>query len=107
VPQEAWRSLAGPQEAVGRLGARLTWGIAVLAFSLAFLATLFICLRVIWTASAGKARALLLVGALTGMVAGIGLGQAGTPSPCRSSWGHWSKASGAWGSTTAASSSSS
>lgn len=40
VPAEAWRSLPGPQAAVADLGARLTWGIAVLAFSLAFLAAL-------------------------------------------------------------------
>jgi hypothetical protein len=79
VPLEAWRSLPGPQEAVASLGARLTWGIAVLAFALAFLAALWICLRVIWTASTGKARVVLLVGALAGTAAGIGLGLAGNP----------------------------
>lgn len=40
VPEEAWQSLEGPQDAVASLGARLTWGIAILAFSLAFLAAL-------------------------------------------------------------------
>lgn len=79
VPEGAWRSLPGPEAVIADLGARLLWGTTLLAFILAFLATLAVCLRVIWNASSGGVRAVLLGGAVVGAGAGIGAGLVGNP----------------------------
>lgn len=79
VPPAAWQELPGPEAAVADLGARLTWGIAVLAFSFAFLAALVICLRVLWNASPAKIQVPLVVGALAASSLGIVAGLMGNP----------------------------
>lgn len=79
VPAEAWRSLPGPEAAVADLAARLTWGIAVLAFCLAFLAALVMCLLVTWKASPLRRRVFVVVGAVLVSSLGIVAGLMGNP----------------------------
>lgn len=79
VPATGWRALPGPEAAVADMGARLTWGFAALAFVVAFVAALVVCLHVIWRASAGTTRITLMGLSLLGGAAGIVTGLAGNP----------------------------
>lgn len=78
-PAEAWRALPGPEATVAHLEARLTWGVAVLAFSLAFLVAAFVCLRVTWRAAGPRARKPLLLAGVVLAGLGVAAGLAGNP----------------------------
>ena len=78
LPREAWVATDFAAK-VADLGARITWGIAVLAYSVALVAAFGVCIHILLEVSNPTARRLFLVGALVAASLGVRIGLQGNP----------------------------